>query len=289
MNIIQRTSPNHTRGRDAQMPELIVNHITEGAFPGSINWVSNPASQVSYHFMVSKAGQITQCVNICDTAWANGTSNNPNDNRANRHSTLPLVRKRNINANSYSVSIGFEGRFNETGGTLTPPQFRAAVKLYSFIRKEIYKIWGKVFPISRKHIVGHYEITPKTRPNCPGSRFPFKQLIEELEKYENKGIKHSTLNAYQTTNDEKSTFVTRCKYSKTNQSNQNCCNMSIPKRFQTINDIEKNLPWAAPDLQKLINLDILQGNDANGKGLDLTIDMIRTIIISTRIAQNLQI
>jgi len=230
--------------------------------------------------MVSKTGQITQCVKICDTAWANGTSTNPNDNRANRHSTLPFVRNSNINANSFTISIGFEGRFNETGGALSPQQFRAAIKLYSFIRSEIYKIWGKVLPISRQHIVGHHEITPQTRPNCPGSRFPFKQLISELEKYETKKTKN----------------VNPCcpncpkfpnkKIHIKDKNNKNC-NSLTSKRFQTLNDIEAKLPWAVPELQKLINLGILQGNAQNGKNLDLTIDMIRTIIISARIAQHL--
>ena len=242
MNIIQRFSPNHTRGREGWIPDMIVNHITDGAFPGSINWVLNPVAQVSYHFMVSQVGIITQCVPIRDTAWANGTSGNANDNRSNVLSTLAMVRERSVNANSFTISIGFEGRFHETGGALTSPQLQAALELYSHIRNEVKSIWGATIPINRNHIVGHFEITPRTRANCPGLRFPFDEIIDYLLREEAENM----------------------------------------KRYQTLKEIQKDHSWAVPELQDLIDRGILQGNEGGGKGLDLTIDMIRSIIMSAR-------
>jgi N-acetyl-anhydromuramyl-L-alanine amidase AmpD len=194
--------------------------------------------------MVSKNGMVTQCVNIRDTAWANGTSGNSNvtDNRSNAHSPLATIRERNINANAISISIGFEGRFHETGGALTPQQFNAAIELYAHIRNEVKNIWGAIIPIDRNHIVGHHEITPRTRPNCPGPRFPFDKIIENLlrEEYENM------------------------------------------KRYQSLAEVEKDHSWAVKELQALIDNGVLQGNEGGGKGLDLTIDMIRSIITSAR-------
>jgi len=249
MNIVQRHSPNHTRGRGGWIPDIIVNHITEGAFPGSIEWVTNPMAQVSYHYMISRAGQITQCVELRDTAWANGTRgiSSNNDNLSNVFSTLTTVRERNANANSFTISIGFEGRLHETGGALTPTQYAAALQLYTHIRNEVKNIWGTVIPICRNHIVGHFEITPRTKPNCPGPRFPFDQIIQDLlmEEYENM------------------------------------------KRYQTIKEVGQDHSWAVPELQSLIDKGILQGNQGGGVGLDLTIDMIRTIIVSSRIVNSL--
>ena len=180
MNILQRPSPNHTVGRQGHTPDLIVCHITNWNFPGSIDWVTNPAFQVSYHFMVSNAGEITQCVDIAHTAWANGTSVTAGDNRHSQNSTLAIVQGRGGNANNYSVSIGFEGVHSKTNGRLTPAQLDAAVRLIQHIRSEVNRIFGVDIPIARTHIVGHFEVTPRTRPNCPGADFQFDEIMRGL-------------------------------------------------------------------------------------------------------------
>ena len=182
MEITRRMSPNRNIGRQGWQPDMIVCHITEGAFNGTVSWITNPTSQVSYHFVVARDGRIVQAVDICNTAWANGTTRN-GDNRDARHSPLHLVRDRGVNANLYTISIGFEGRLAEKQGALTPAQLEAGVWLISHIREEInrlYSVRGVGFPLNRKHIVGHHEITPRTRPNCPGPQFPFDAIIQYL-------------------------------------------------------------------------------------------------------------
>ena len=180
MNISQRPSPNHSLGRQGHIPDVIVCHITDGNFPGSIEWAVNPDSGISYHFMVSRAGEITQCVNIANTAWANGTSVTTGDVRHSQNSTLAIVRERNINANSFTVSIGFEGVHRETNGRLTPAQLDAGIWLVQHIRSEARRLFGVEIPIARTHIVGHFEITPLTRPDCPGASFPFDEIMRRL-------------------------------------------------------------------------------------------------------------
>lgn len=182
MKITRRMSPNRNIGRQGWQPDMIVCHITEGTFDGSVTWITNPVSQVSYHFVVACDGRIVQAVDICNTAWANGTTRN-NDNRDSRHSSLHMVRERGVNANLYTVSIGFEGRLAETQGALTQEQLEAALWLIAHIREEIrclYSVQGTLFPLSRQHIVGHHEITPQTRPNCPGPKFPYDVIIQYL-------------------------------------------------------------------------------------------------------------
>lgn len=177
-------SPNRNIGRQGWRPDMIVCHITEGSFDGTISWVQNPASQVSYHFIIAKDGRVVQAVDICNTAWANGTTAN-GDNRDSGHSPLHLVRDRRVNANLYTVSIGFEGRFAETQGELTIGQINAAVWLIPHIQEEIQRLYSMrstIFPFNRDHIVGHHEITPRTRPNCPGSQFPFDAIIQYLHE-----------------------------------------------------------------------------------------------------------
>jgi len=161
---------------------MVVCHITEGAFDGTVSWITNPTSQVSYHFVVARDGRIVQAVDICNTAWANGTTRN-GDNRDSSHSPHHLVRDRAVNANLYSVSIGFEGRLAQTNGALTTVQLEAGVWLIRHIQEEIqrlYSVRGTAFKPDRQHIVGHHEITPRTRPNCPGPQFPFDAIVQYL-------------------------------------------------------------------------------------------------------------
>lgn len=125
MKITRQMSPNRNIGRQGWRPDMVVCHITEGAFNGTVSWITNPASQVSYHFVVARDGRIVQSVDICNTAWANGTTRN-GDNRDARHSPLHTVRDRGVNANLYTVSIGFEGRLAEKQGGLSTAQLEAA-------------------------------------------------------------------------------------------------------------------------------------------------------------------
>ena len=181
MEIIQRPSPNRSTGRQGHRPDVIACHITDGNFPGSVDWVTNPASQVSYHFMVSRAGEVTQCVEIADTAWANGTTTN-GDSRDSQNSALAIVRERRANANLYTVSMGFEGVHRKTNGSLAPAQLGAGARLMQHIRGEAGRLFGVDIPMARTHIVGHFEIAPLWRPNCPGADFPFDEMIRALNE-----------------------------------------------------------------------------------------------------------
>jgi len=178
MHITQRPSPNRNIGRQNQIPDFIVCHITGGSFTSAINTILNAANQVSYHFVIGRDGAIVQAVNIEDTAWANGTTNS-GDNRDNRHSTIPAIRDRRRNANQFTTSIGFA---DSSGGELTAVQLSAGVELIRHIRSEVLRIYRFEIPVSRSNIIGHHEINPITRPNCPGPRFPFTEILQRVRE-----------------------------------------------------------------------------------------------------------
>ena len=177
MNITTRNSPNQRAGRGGQTPDFIVIHTTGGSFAGALSWTLNPTAQVSYHFIVARDGGITQTVPIENTAWHAGT-NNSGGNVDNRHSTIPAVRERRLNANSYSVGIGFADLTNH--GTLSPQQLETAVWLIRHIRDEVRRLFNFNIPMARSNIVGHNEISPITRPSCPGRNFPFDEIIRRV-------------------------------------------------------------------------------------------------------------
>ena len=180
MKITYKQSPNYTSGRKGYKPEIIVCHITEGSYAGAVSWLCNKASQASAHFVVSKKGEVTQLVNLRDYAWCNGTSTTKTKNNYYGKSTNSIVQKKKTNANYFSVSIELEGTTATTGGKLTDAQYDALVALILHIQKEVKKIWGHTIPLDRNHIIGHNEVSPITKPYCPGVNFPWTALITSL-------------------------------------------------------------------------------------------------------------
>lgn len=186
--IDRKYSPNKM-SRKGHKPNMIVSHITEGSYNGAVSWLCNPKSSASSHFVVSKNGSITQLVDLREASWCNGTSTSPSKNTYYGKSTLQNVRNRRTNANYYTITIEHEGFSNRGQGKLTDKQFKATVWLHKYIRNEIKYIYGIDIPVDREHIVGHYQINPITKPNCPGQNFQFNQLIAELKGDNNKVIK----------------------------------------------------------------------------------------------------
>ncbi len=181
MKIVKKSTVNQNKGRSGQVPVMIVCHRTCGSFDGAVSWLQNPESQASSHFVVAKDGRVVQLVEIEDTAWCNGTSKDSGSSRYFKKSTLEYVRGNGNNANSYTVSIEFEGLSNENG-ELTDEQFQAGVELVQYIVTEIKKIYDHDLVVSMETLVGHCHITPEWKPNCPGDRFPFNKMINLLER-----------------------------------------------------------------------------------------------------------
>ena len=175
MKIEQKASPN-CFSRNGWKPDMIVCHIAEGTYDGTIRWLCNPASQTSSHFVVGKDGRIAQLVPLDQAAWCNGTSMAANDKRYFGKSTLETVRERKTNANYYTISIEHEGYWKDGRGKLTAAQQEASVGLIRYIRTEIKRLYGMEVPADREHIVGHYEINPITKPCCPGACFPLSLI-----------------------------------------------------------------------------------------------------------------
>lgn len=160
--------------REENIPLIIVNHIVDGTAESCDSWFrSSTNKQSSAHFLVTFKGEIKQYVRIEDMAWANGLKlyDIPKAESA-------LVRSMKMNPNLYSVSIEHEG----TTGQLTEEQFQATLWLHRYIQDYIRNKWGHEIPMDREHILGHFEIDPLRKANCPGKDFPWEKLIKELQK-----------------------------------------------------------------------------------------------------------
>lgn len=181
MKITEYTTTNMS-SRQGWVPDMICCHQTSGAAKSAINWFRNPTSKVSAHFLVDKSGNIFNFVPIEKMAWANGS--NATDETLPYHfskSTSEIVRERKTNANFYTVSIEFE---NDDTGILTEPQYNAGLWLITHIRSELKNIYGLDFQADREHIIGHSEINPTQKADCPGKDFPFERFIKDLNSKE---------------------------------------------------------------------------------------------------------
>lgn len=178
-----KQSPN-CGSRRGYKPDMIVCHITEGSYAGAVSWLCNKASQASAHFVVSRKGEVTQLVPIEKMAWANGTYTSCTKASYYGNSTLATVRKRRTNANYYTVSIELEGTTVSTAGRLTDPQYDALITLIKYIRTYVKSVYHIDIPFNRSSLVGHNEISPKSKPYCPGVYFPWGDIIASLNKRE---------------------------------------------------------------------------------------------------------
>lgn len=157
---------NFTKGRKGYKPIAIVDHVTSGKYPGCLQWLKNPKSKVSAHFLVTRTGKILQLVNEEDTAWCNG--------RVDKPTWKNIVKKMlsYVNPNYYTIGIEHEALDYQP---LTEEQYQATLYLHKRLVTK-YKI-----PIDSDHIIGHNRIY-SLKPNCPGRNFPWERLFHDLVK-----------------------------------------------------------------------------------------------------------
>lgn len=182
MRIILRNSPNHYKGRSGWKADMICFHQTGGTeAAGAIRYYMNPVGQCAPNYVIDKNGDIYQLVDPGDAAWANGTATKTSDKKYYGYSLSKLVRERKTNANYYTYSIEF---VHCQWGNITDQQVSAAVDLIKKVIIPHMKKNGVVPVIDREHLVGHSDITPKTRDpekaNCPGKQFPYDEIISRV-------------------------------------------------------------------------------------------------------------
>ena len=178
MEIKKYNSPNFFKDRLGNKPDIVVLHNTGGTSISSAHhWFLNNVSYTSAHFLVGLDGEVRQYVDLKDGAWCNGTSADKTQNAFYGNATNNIVKNRSQNANLYTVSIEFVGNVSDV---LTEKQIETAVQLINHIKIEVKKIYGRDLKIDREHLIGHYEIVPKTRAYC-GKNIQYNLLIDRLK------------------------------------------------------------------------------------------------------------
>ncbi|MBD8496812.1 N-acetylmuramoyl-L-alanine amidase [Paenibacillus arenosi] len=164
----------NSSSRKGQVPSIIVDHISAGTMSSMDSWFTSPNNKVSSaHFGISKRGDIHQYVAIEQAAWAQGIALDKIPNALS-----PVVRSKPYNPNQYAVSIEHEGM----DGDLTEEQFQASVRLHRYIRDYVKREYGHEIRLNRNYVIGHFQVDPVRKANCPGPKFPWTRLYEELAK-----------------------------------------------------------------------------------------------------------
>ncbi len=126
----------------------IIIHTVEGTYAGCISWFQNPKSNVSAHYVVSRAGEVTQMVRDEDIGYQAG----------------------NWRMNVESIGIEHEGyAHKENGWTLAQVRASAALTRWLCLRYGV--------PMDRRHIIGHVEVPRPSTHTDPGEFFDWDYYL----------------------------------------------------------------------------------------------------------------
>ena len=118
----------------------------------SINWLKNPLSKVSCHYLIDKKGKIIQMVPENKIAWHAGKS----------------MWKNFIDLNKKSIGIELVNKGHKFGyENFTAIQINSLIKLCKLLKRK--------YKIKTENFLGHSDIAP-LRKIDPGEKFPWKKL-----------------------------------------------------------------------------------------------------------------
>src|SRR5215218_6762204 len=141
------------RNRGAKQIDMIIVHVAQGSYSGTINWFQYGPSNVSAHYVVSREGQVAQCVHNEDIAWHAG----------------------NWRYNRMSIGIEHAGYAGDPN-TWTDRMYRSSARLSAYLSRRFN------IPVDRRHIIGHREV-PGVNKTCPGPYFNFDRYLRLIRRY----------------------------------------------------------------------------------------------------------
>ena len=148
-----RVSPNFGARRDGLVPEIVVLHYTGMTTgPEAEDWLCNPESEVSSHYLVHENGRIVQMVCEADRAWHAGKS----------------CWRGVTDVNSQSIGIEIVNPGHQLGYRNFPP-------------RQIASVIGLCRGIIARHrirpemVLGHSDVAPGRKID-PGEKFPWRAL-----------------------------------------------------------------------------------------------------------------
>jgi N-acetylmuramoyl-L-alanine amidase len=115
--------------RPASAVRLVVVHVTEGSFDGTVRWFRNPRAHAAANYVVGRNGEIAHMVPDDEVAWHAG----------------------NGWVNAHSIGIEHEG-YSRIDGVVTDAEYRASAQLVASLLRRYH------LPADRRHVIGHSEV-----------------------------------------------------------------------------------------------------------------------------------
>jgi N-acetyl-anhydromuramyl-L-alanine amidase AmpD len=168
---IWRPSPNYNARPTGDIgdPAYIIIHTCEGSYSSCWSWLTNSASGVSAHYVVSESGgEVSQLVREADRGWHIGATYD-----CNLNSGVDCWRN-GYSSNHFTVGIEHGGYASQT--SFPAGQIDASAKLSCDISKD------QAIPRDRYHIVAHGQLQPATRTD-PGPNWPWSTYITKIQAY----------------------------------------------------------------------------------------------------------
>ncbi|MCL4488988.1 MAG: N-acetylmuramoyl-L-alanine amidase [Chloroflexi bacterium] len=161
-------------GRNSQPVTAVVIHIAAGPLSAVFPTFNDPNRRASAHFCVGKDGTIEQYVSIADTAYAVGL-HYANGHWYNTRGKMVNPAWKGIqpptNPNQYTVSVEHEGQPEDLW---TPQMYDSNNRLLQWIAAQIDLNYAP-----RETLIGHFEIDPVDRPNCPGPHVQWDKIAAD--------------------------------------------------------------------------------------------------------------
>jgi N-acetyl-anhydromuramyl-L-alanine amidase AmpD len=158
--IYQRPSPNQGRRPIGVDISAVVLHADAStATSGTLAWLKNRESKVSYHYLIGRAGHVYECVAPARRAWHAGRSS---------FDGVP-------DCNDYAVGVCFSNNMKHE--EYMDRQVEAGAELVAGLMRR--------YPaITLERITTHAKVAlPPGRKTDPGARFPMTFFLSRVQHY----------------------------------------------------------------------------------------------------------
>lgn len=147
--VLDPPSPNRGPRRDGLVPHLVVLHYTAMASASAaLDRLTDPAAEVSAHYLIGRRGQILCLVPEEDRAWHAGAGS--------------WGGRGDVNSRSIGIEIDNDGR---------APFAAAAMRALEALLPEVMERWS----IPPEGVIAHSDMAPGRKAD-PGPRFDWRRL-----------------------------------------------------------------------------------------------------------------
>ncbi|HEV7662713.1 MAG TPA: N-acetylmuramoyl-L-alanine amidase [Chloroflexota bacterium] len=153
------SSSNKWVGRPYGPPIAFVLHTESGGASGTVAEFLNSSAQLSAHYSVGLDGTVNCYIDPSDRAWANGILE-----PGNHWATIAQECGVDPALNPNHVTIACETEDGGDPAREVPDGQYNAVLSAALEAKERY-------PMSLRYLARHADISPQSRPTCPGDRW----------------------------------------------------------------------------------------------------------------------